>query len=335
MAAVSAGELPAFFALLDDVVDRPEGATKQRYKILGAMSDGTRPSPYRGRPPIHKYVIYRPSVTLGERFRGMKLEIQIREELSVPSSVTTIMMEQENAQLTVDHFWYTPTYIRYRAKNVMIPVLGFCNPNQIQGKYLYEAEGDTDAACRERCMSQAANRFRARARVEARAQAPPPIEPLPRSIPPFQALPPLYEMVQPTAPATPSLSRPPPIVIPQRNPLIPSAAPPARTRAPTPPSPPQGWVAERAALLASQHGARGGAPPPAPVAPRHVLEILKQDAISKGDSCPISFTPFAECGSITITSCFHLFETEALQTWLGTNRLCPTCKQLVRTDARV
>jgi hypothetical protein len=313
--AVTSEELPAFFAVLDDTVDHPEGATKQRYKILGAMSDGTRPSPYIGSPSIRKYVVYRPSVTLGERFRGMKLEIQIREESATPSSVTTIAIEQENCVTITDHFWYTPTYIRYRAKNVMIPVIGFCSPNQIQGKYLYEVEGDTDAACRERCMSQAANRFRVRARVEAReAQAQQrreafPLEPPSRSTAPFQPLPPAYEMVRATAPAAVVITtRPPPIVIPALNPLIPPAAPPARTRPPT---------------------------PLPPFAPRHVLEILKQDAISKGDSCPISFTPFAECESITVTSCFHLFETVAIQQWLATKQLCPTCKQLVTSHKAV
>ena len=305
--AVTSEELPAFFAILDDTVDRPEGATKQRYKIMAAMYDGTRASSYAGSPSIRKYVVYRPSVTLGERFRGMKLEIQIREESAIPSSVTTIAIEQENCVTTTDHFWYTTTYIRYRAKNVMIPVIGFCSPNQIQGKYLYEVEGDTDAACRERCMLQAANRFRVRARVEAReAQTQQrreafPLEPPSRSTPPFQPLPPAYEMVRATAP------RPPPILIPAFNPLL-SAAPPARTRAPT---------------------------PPPPFAPRHVLEILKQDAISKGDSCPISFTPFAECESMTVTSCFHIFETAAIQQWLGTKQLCPTCKQLVTSHKAV
>lgn len=295
--------LPAFFAVFDDTIDRADTAipfTRNRYKILGAMLE-------RGfeHSPIKSYSIYRPSVTMADRFRGMKVEIEIREEHSIPSSVTTVIMNQEDGTKIRDHVWYTTTYIRYRAKDVMIPVLGFGNSSHTMGKYLYDAEGDTESACRERCMSQMANRIRAAARIQARETP----QPSPQQPPPqhtFNPRPPVYEMVRATAPPPPSLFyqsyRPPPITIPQRTLLLPSLESP---------------------------------PPIAPFAPRHVLEILKQDAISKGDSCPISFTPFAECSSITVTSCFHLFETEALDTWLATKQLCPACKQIVKGKAHV
>ena len=66
-----------------------------------------------------------------------------------------------------------------------------------------------------------------------------------------------------------------------------------------------------------------------PSVPRYVLELVKRDAVSKGESCPISMTPFQECSSTTVTSCFHLFETESIRTWLSTKDCCPVCKQKV------
>jgi hypothetical protein len=40
-------------------------------------------------------------------------------------------------------------------------------------------------------------------------------------------------------------------------------------------------------------------------------------------------TPFGECASTSVTCCFHLFETEAIQAWLCGHITCPVCKQTV------
>jgi hypothetical protein len=39
--------------------------------------------------------------------------------------------------------------------------------------------------------------------------------------------------------------------------------------------------------------------------------------------------PFQECKSTTVTSCFHLFETESISLWLKGHTTCPVCKQKV------
>ena len=59
--------------------------------------------------------------------------------------------------------------------------------------------------------------------------------------------------------------------------------------------------------------------------PRFVAEIMKKEAISKNEACSISFESFAEV-PVSITSCFHLFQTESINLWLQTNNSCPLCK---------
>jgi hypothetical protein len=74
--------------------------------------------------------------------------------------------------------------------------------------------------------------------------------------------------------------------------------------------------------------------PAAPVAsiptmPAHVKRIVIQDAIRKGDSCVISFNDITEKNA-SLTSCGHVFTTEAIQKWLSQSSsggCCPLCKQ--------
>ena len=77
--------------------------------------------------------------------------------------------------------------------------------------------------------------------------------------------------------------------------------------------------------------------PPAPQTsrasqiPMFVAELIKKEAIEKNTSCPISMESFSECKALRLTSCYHLFESEALSTWLSTKDTCPLCKQHVTT----
>ena len=63
--------------------------------------------------------------------------------------------------------------------------------------------------------------------------------------------------------------------------------------------------------------------------PVHVINALLRDAMNRGEICPITnedLTP--ENGAVT--TCFHLFEKNAIATWLVTpnsNQLCPVCKK--------
>ena len=75
-------------------------------------------------------------------------------------------------------------------------------------------------------------------------------------------------------------------------------------------------------------------PQPAPLMPfpAFVAEALVQAAIAKKDTCPITCQEFTECDRVTVTNCYHCFESSALSTWLSSKSVCPTCKEPVRSS---
>ena len=68
--------------------------------------------------------------------------------------------------------------------------------------------------------------------------------------------------------------------------------------------------------------------PPSQI-PLFVANLIKNEAIAKNTSCPISMESFSDCKTCSLTSCYHLFERESLATWLSTKNTCPVCKQQV------
>jgi hypothetical protein len=67
-------------------------------------------------------------------------------------------------------------------------------------------------------------------------------------------------------------------------------------------------------------------PSPEPRIPSFVANIMKQDAIRNKADCPISMESITESTNTSLTSCYHIFETESLNTWMNCNRSCPVCK---------
>lgn len=65
--------------------------------------------------------------------------------------------------------------------------------------------------------------------------------------------------------------------------------------------------------------------------PAHVIEALLRDAKVGKESCPISMTSYSECESLTLTSCFHIFETKSIEEWFKTKTNCPVC----RTESKI
>jgi len=65
--------------------------------------------------------------------------------------------------------------------------------------------------------------------------------------------------------------------------------------------------------------------------PIFVAELIRKDAISNKGSCPISMAPFGECESITVTSCYHIFDTSSIQKWYRYKKTCPLC--MTKIDA--
>ena len=64
--------------------------------------------------------------------------------------------------------------------------------------------------------------------------------------------------------------------------------------------------------------------------PTFVAEALKRDAISKGDTCPISMNPFTASTRVTILSCFHIFTEESILEWTKRKNECPSCKAKIQ-----
>lgn len=62
------------------------------------------------------------------------------------------------------------------------------------------------------------------------------------------------------------------------------------------------------------------------VIPTFVAEALIKVAKDAGADCPISIMPFKDCRKISVTNCYHCFETKSLEEWYKKKRECPVCK---------
>lgn len=71
---------------------------------------------------------------------------------------------------------------------------------------------------------------------------------------------------------------------------------------------------------------------PTPVSfslPRFVAEAMIRSHIQNEKACSITMTPFKEIRDITITSCYHCFDQEALSRWMIEHNTCPECRNAV------
>jgi hypothetical protein len=60
--------------------------------------------------------------------------------------------------------------------------------------------------------------------------------------------------------------------------------------------------------------------------PAFVRNVLIADAVAKATTCPITMEPLTAANA-AVTTCFHLFQKEAIGTWLRDHSSCPVCKQ--------
>lgn len=60
--------------------------------------------------------------------------------------------------------------------------------------------------------------------------------------------------------------------------------------------------------------------------PSYVIELIKQDAVKKQDTCPILYDSLTMDNSV-VTSCFHTFSKTGITQWLKNNSACPKCRQ--------
>jgi hypothetical protein len=67
--------------------------------------------------------------------------------------------------------------------------------------------------------------------------------------------------------------------------------------------------------------------PVTPVLPPHVSRILLERAVAEGAECTITGDILTMAA--TVTSCGHIFDKEAIHTWLSTNNTCPECRTIL------
>lgn len=60
--------------------------------------------------------------------------------------------------------------------------------------------------------------------------------------------------------------------------------------------------------------------------PETVGSLLLEKAWNGDECCPISAVPFKEIDSLSVTSCFHIFDTKSLRLWQVTKNECPVCR---------
>lgn len=89
-------------------------------------------------------------------------------------------------------------------------------------------------------------------------------------------------------------------------------------RAPSPPRPVAGDGAATAPVVGSAD------PVPIPL-PKFVADALIRDAVAAAATCPITMEPIT-AASAAVTSCFHVFDANAIAIWMVDHQTCPTCK---------
>lgn len=67
--------------------------------------------------------------------------------------------------------------------------------------------------------------------------------------------------------------------------------------------------------------------PTIPPHQKRIADVMISDAVSKGGCCPISMNPLTQSSAACVAPCYHIFEKEAIQTWLGDHTTCPECRQ--------
>ena len=102
------------------------------------------------------------------------------------------------------------------------------------------------------------------------------------------------------------------------------ALPMRRPRPPTPPPPPEIRIVEVEIPVERIVIQRRTQP-----LPKAIGDILLSNARKTIDNCPIAQVPFGECQTLSITSCFHIFDSESLTKWQETHATCPVCRATI------
>lgn len=60
--------------------------------------------------------------------------------------------------------------------------------------------------------------------------------------------------------------------------------------------------------------------------PKFVIEAVLDSFVKSEKACSITMIPFKDVAEISITSCYHCFEKEALSKWMAEKLTCPECR---------
>ena len=60
--------------------------------------------------------------------------------------------------------------------------------------------------------------------------------------------------------------------------------------------------------------------------PKRIAWIIAEDACKNNETCPITMEPISPINT-SVTTCFHCFQTEAIETWMTLCKTCPHCRQ--------
>lgn len=59
--------------------------------------------------------------------------------------------------------------------------------------------------------------------------------------------------------------------------------------------------------------------------PQRIARLIAEDAANKGETCAITMDDI-DVGTAAVTTCFHVFDSEAIKNWFITNTSCPVCR---------
>jgi len=65
-------------------------------------------------------------------------------------------------------------------------------------------------------------------------------------------------------------------------------------------------------------------PPPMASIPPRIAHIIAEASVVKGDHCPITLDELS-ADTARVTSCFHVFQGDAIEKWLAKTPTCPVC----------
>lgn len=60
--------------------------------------------------------------------------------------------------------------------------------------------------------------------------------------------------------------------------------------------------------------------------PKRVAWIIAEDAGKNGDKCAITMEPITPI-TAAVTTCFHCFDHESIETWMQNHTTCPQCRE--------